>query len=254
MRRRLSRSPMPVGKPRGKRRPASCAATLTDYMHAARLYRRASRPGDAARSDASAVDCLSNLGRFTEALRLAARARRVFRRQGESLRSAVLDEIIGLVYFRQDDHARALRMYDRARPVVAAAGRAQDLAALNFNMAGALCNMDRLAEAEVLYEAARSYYAAQGADAGLGRVDLNLAGLAYRQGRYGAAIDLHRRAGDVFDRLNSPALAVLTRLELAETYLALNLLDEAAALSQEQLMVACELGLPNEQARAQFYL
>src|SRR6266545_834064 len=203
MRRRLSRSPMPVGKPRGKRRPASCAATLTDYMHAARLYRRASRPGDAARSDASAVDCLSNLGRFTEALRLAARARRVFRRQGESLRSAVLDEIIGLVYFRQDDHARA-------------------------------------------------YYAAQGADAGLGRVDLNLAGLAYRQGRYGAAIDLHRRAGDVFDRLNSPALAVLTRLELAETYLALNLLDEAAALSQEQLMVACELGLPNEQARAQF--
>ncbi len=229
-------------------------AALTDYMHAARLYRRASRPGDAARSDASAVDCLSNLGRFTEALRLAARARRVFRRQGESLRSAVLDEIIGLVYFRQDDHARALRMYDRARPVVAAAGRAQDLAALNFNMAGALCNMDRLAEAEVLYEAARSYYAAQGADAGLGRVDLNLAGLAYRQGRYGAAIDLHRRAGDVFDRLNSPALAVLTRLELAETYLALNLLDEAAALSQEQLMVACELGLPNEQARAQFNL
>src|SRR5207237_5311553 len=121
------------------------------------------------------------------------------------LRSAVLDEIIGLVYFRQDDYARALRMFDRARPIVASAGRAEDLAALNFNMAGALTNLDRLAEAEVLYEAARAYYAVHGGDAGLARVDLNLAALAYRQGRYGAAIDLLRRAGDVFDRLNSPA-------------------------------------------------
>lgn len=229
-------------------------AALVDYVHAARLYRRARRPGDAARSDASAVDCLSNLGRFAEALRLAGRARRVFRRHGDSLRSAVLDEIVGLVYFKQDEHARALRMFDRARPTVAAAGRAEDLAALNFNMAGALSNMDRLREAEVLYEAARTYYAEQGADVGLARVDLNLACLAYRQGRYGAAIDLFRRASDVFDELHSPALATLTRLDMAETYLALNLLDEAAALSQEQLIVSCDLGLPNEQARAQFYL
>ncbi len=57
-------------------------AALTDYVHAARLYRRAKRPADAARSDAGAVDCLSNLGRFGEAVRTAARARRVFRREG----------------------------------------------------------------------------------------------------------------------------------------------------------------------------
>jgi tetratricopeptide (TPR) repeat protein len=229
-------------------------AALVDYVHAARLYRRARLPAKAARSDAGAVDCLSNMGRFGEALRLAARARRVFRREGELLNSAVLDEIVGIVYFKQDDHARALRMFDRARPVVAAAGRAKDLATLNVNMAGALSNMDRLPEAEVLFEAARTYYATQGAETSLARVDVNLACLAYRQGRYGAAIDLFRRAGDVFDRLNSRALAVVTRLDLTETYLALNLLDEAAALSQEQLIVACDIGLPNEQARAQFYL
>ena len=52
-----------------------------------------------------------------EALRLAARARRVFHRLGEELRSAVLDEIVGLVYFQQDDYTRALRLFDRARPV-----------------------------------------------------------------------------------------------------------------------------------------
>ena len=33
--------------------------------------------------------------------------RRVFRNQGEELRSAVLDEMVGLVYFQQDDYARA---------------------------------------------------------------------------------------------------------------------------------------------------
>ncbi|HEY3062747.1 MAG TPA: CHAT domain-containing tetratricopeptide repeat protein [Chloroflexota bacterium] len=229
-------------------------AALVDYAQAGRFYRRLRMVGDAARTDASAVDCLSSMGRFAEALRLAARARRVFRRMGEQLRSAVLDEIVGLVYFQQDDYARALKMFHRARPVVAAAGRAKDLATLNHNMASALTNMDRLREAEELYAAARGYYAQQGAGVALARVDVNLAYLAYRQGRYGAAIDTLRRAADVFDNLRSDSLAVVTRLDLADTYLALNLLDEAAALSQEQLKVAGERGMINEQARAQFYL
>jgi tetratricopeptide (TPR) repeat protein len=229
-------------------------AALGDYAQASRLYRRLRRPADAARADASAVDCLSSLGRFAESLRLAARARRVFRRTGETLRSAVLDEIVGLVHFQQDDYARALKLFERARPVLAAAGRANDLATLNHNMASALTNVDRLHEAEELYAAARAYYAAQGAGIVLARVDVNLAFLAYRQGRYGAAIDTLRRAADVFDSLRSDSLALVTRLDLADTYLALNLLDEAAALSHEQLAVAGGLGMLNEQARAQFYL
>ena len=49
-------------------------------------------------------------------------------------------------------------------------------------------------------------------------------------------------------------LAIATRLDLADTYLALNLLDEAGALSQEQLRLAEGLGLENERARALFYL
>jgi tetratricopeptide (TPR) repeat protein len=229
-------------------------AAVLDYAQAGRLYRRLKKPADAARTDASAVDCLSSLGRFAEALRLAARARRGFNREGEQLRSALLDEIVGLVYFQQDNYARALKMFDRARPVLAAAGRAKDLATLNHNMASALTNMDRLAEAEELYAAARTYYADQGAGVALARVDVNLGYLAYRQGRYGAAIDTLRRAASVFDDVRSASLAVVTRLDLADTYLALNLLDEAAALSREQLQVAGELGMINEQARAQFYV
>ena len=72
-------------------------AALRDYAEASRAYRRLGRPGDAARSDASAVDSLRCLGRSTEALRLATSARRVFRHLGEELRSAVLDEMVGLV-------------------------------------------------------------------------------------------------------------------------------------------------------------
>jgi tetratricopeptide (TPR) repeat protein len=227
---------------------------LRDYAEASRVYRRLGRSGDAARTEASAVDSLRCLGRSTEALRLAAHARRVFRRQGEELRSAVLDEIVGLVYFQQDDYRRALRLFDRARPVVAAVGRPLDLAALNNNAATALTNLDRLREAETLYAAARAAYAEQGTEAALARVDVNLGYLAFRQGRYGAAVDLLRQAGDVFDTLRNMPLAIATRLDLADTYLALNLLDEAAALSQEQLRLAADLGLENEHARALFYL
>jgi tetratricopeptide (TPR) repeat protein len=229
-------------------------AALVDYAQAGRVYRRLRRPADEARADASAVDSLRCLGRSSEALRLAARARRVFHRLGEELRAAVLDEIFGLVYFQQDDYTRALRLFDRARPVVAAVGRPLDLAALNNNAATALTSLDRLREAETLYAAARAFYAEQGTDAALARVDVNLGYLALRQGRYGAAVDLLRRAADVFDTLRNMPLAIGTRLDLADTYLALNLLDEAGALSQDQLRLSEELGLDNEHARALFYL
>ena len=233
----------------GQHKPA-----LADYSTAANLFRGLRNAAEAARTDAVAVDSLRCLGRATEALRLAGRVRRVFSRLGEELRSAVLDEIVGLVYLQQNDYARALRLFDRARPVIAAAGRPLDLATLNNNAAIALTNLDRLREAQSLYEAARTVYAAQGTDAALARIDMNLGYLAFRQGRYGAATDLLRRAGDVFAELRNMPLAINTRLDLTDTYLALNLLDEAGEVGQQQLHLAEQFGLENAHARALFYL
>src|SRR5438270_405226 len=122
---------LPADQPR--RLQGQHEAALVDYSHAGEVYRRLRRPGDAARSDASAVDSLRCLGRPTQALRLAARARRIFNRLGEELRAAVLDEMIGLVYMQQNDFARALRLFDRARPIVGAVGHPLDLATLNNN-------------------------------------------------------------------------------------------------------------------------
>jgi tetratricopeptide (TPR) repeat protein len=227
---------------------------LVDYAAAGALFRRLGRAAEVARTDASAVDSLRCLGRMAEALRRARAARRVFTRLGETLRSAVLDEMVGLVYLQQNDYGRALRYFDRARPVIAGAGRPIDLAALNNNAATTLTNLDRLREAETLYAAARAVYAEHGTDAALARVDVNLGYLAFRQGRYGAALDLLRRAGDVFESLHNLPLTIGTRLDLADTYLALNLLDEAGALSHEQLGLAEQAGLDHERARALFYL
>ena len=229
-------------------------AALVDYTLAADLFRQIHRPADAARSDTSAVDSLRWLGRSTDALRLAARAQRIFRRLGESLRLAVLDEVVGLVYLQQNDYPRALRFFDRARPVIAAAGRPIDLAVLNNNAATALTNLDRLREAQTLYAAARAAYAQHGTEAALARIDVNLGYLAFRQGRYGAALDLLRQAADVFESLENVPTSIATRLDLVDTYLALNLLEEAGALSQQQLDLAERLGLVNERARALFYL
>ena len=92
------------------------------------------------------------------------------------------------------------------------------------------------------YDAARTVYAKHGTAAALARVDVNLGYLAFRQGRYGAAVDLLRQAADVFDDLRNMPLAIGTRLDLADTYLALNLLDEAGALGEELVRLAHESG------------
>jgi tetratricopeptide (TPR) repeat protein len=228
------------------------AAAVEDYQRARRLYRRLGRPVDAARTAAGALDSLRSLGRTAEALRLAGQARRVFHRHAEPTRAAILDASLGGLYFQQGAYARALRLWERARPVLQAAGRSEDVAGLDNNAANALTQLDRLQEAEALYASARALYAARGMRATEASVDVNLGYLAYRQGRYGAAVDTLRRAAAVFDTLGKGSSAIITRLDLAEVYLALNLLDEAAGLAAEQLRLAREASIPHEAARAAF--
>jgi tetratricopeptide (TPR) repeat protein len=99
-------------------------AALTDYSSAGELFRRLGQPADAARSEASAADSLRCLGRGAEALRLAQRTRRLLQRLGgEQLRSAVLDEIVGLVYLQQNDYARCGSSIERGRPSPRSAAR-----------------------------------------------------------------------------------------------------------------------------------
>lgn len=228
-------------------------AALADYDRAAEAFRLARQPVGVARTAAGALDSLRYLGRTDEALKRARAARRTFKAHGEAVRAAVLDMNLAGLYFHQDAYARALRVWGRARPVLAAAGRAEDVASLDNNAANALTQLDRLHQAEALYRASRAFYAARGTRAAVAGIDVNLGYLAYRQGRYGAAVDTLRTAAEAFDALGNVPLALVTRLDLVEAYLALNLLDEARALAAEQLRLALHQALPQYAARARLY-
>lgn len=229
------------------------AEALADYDCAAEAFRAARQPIGAARTAAGALDSLRYLGRTDEALRRARAARRVFKAHDEPVRAAVLDMNLAGLHFHQDAYARALRVWARARPVLDSAGRVEDVASLDNNAANALTQLDRLREAEALYRASRAFYAARGARAAVAGIDVNLGYLAFRQGRYGAAVDTLRAAAEAFDALGNVPLALVTRLDLAEAYLALNLLDEALELAAEQRRLAEGQALPNYGARARFY-
>ncbi len=96
---------------------------LKYYDAAARLFRRAGRDVDVARTLNGALQSRISLGKYKEALASARRARLIFERHGVALGLARLDSNVGNILCRQDRFDEALVLYERAYGQLSESGR-----------------------------------------------------------------------------------------------------------------------------------
>ena len=113
---------------------------LEHYDAAVKLFRRAGREVDVARTLNGALQSLISLGRYEEALASARRARLIFERHGVALGLARLDSNVGNILCRQDRFDEALALYERAYEQLSVQGEPPDVAAVLSNMA--LCHIN----------------------------------------------------------------------------------------------------------------
>lgn len=247
----------PLARALGLRARAQALHVLGQYAEAIELYEAAGgvyraegRPIEAARIGRAMIDALMYLGRYGEALRIADEARRTLLEGGENLLAAQLETNVGNVHHRLDQYHLALACYERAAEVFAETGEAVPLAVVAFNRANIYSNLDEFRRSQALYEQAYEIYQKQGMALAATQVKYSIGYLHFLKGEYHQAMRILHEVDDDFARLGDERMGALCDLDLAEIYLQLNILDEAAELGARARARFERIGMRYEAAKA----
>jgi len=223
---------------------------LEHYNAAVKLFRRAGREVDVARTLNGGLQSLISLGKYDEALEWARQARVLFERHGVALGLGRLDSNVANILYRQDRFDEALALYDRAHRQLAANGEPQDVAAVLSNMAVCYINLNNFEKALATYHSARAYCESHEMPLLVVQADYNIAYLYYLRGEYTRALDFYRTAQEQSDRAGDAYHSALCDLDRSEMYLELNLSEEAGELAERALARFGALRMVYEEAKA----
>jgi len=209
------------------------------------------QPHHAAQTRVPCMVALAMLGRDDEAQACGEAAALAFEAQGDLRSAAKVEMNRGMMLLRQDRHAEAQARFHRASVAFARAGDREWSVAADLNLANTLLWQHRFAEAQQTFERVRQRAADPGfpvldaqARLGLGRVHLHC-------GRWREALALLLEAVEAFDACEAaPHQRLEARTWLADAYLGVDLLEEAAQAYAEVMTSAREHQLPVEEAWA----
>lgn len=209
------------------------------------------QPHHAAQTRVPCMVALAMLGRDDEAQACGEAAALAFEAQGDLRSAAKVEMNRGMMLLRQDRHAEAQVRFHSASVAFARAGDREWSVAADLNLANTLLWQHRFAEAQQTFERVRQRAADPGfpvldaqARLGLGRVHLHC-------GRWREALTLLLQAVEAFDACEAaPHQRLEARTWLADAYLGVDLLEEAAQAYAEVMASAREHQLPVEEAWA----
>lgn len=132
-------------------------------------------------------------------------------------------------------------------------GDVKALAQIENNLATALTSQFKLHEAAAIYQQALVRAEAAGLEVTLAELECNWGCLQLYQGRYDRALEFLERSRRRYAALAMPHESAIADQELADAYLELNLIPEAAAIYARIIPTFAQLQLPTERARALAY-
>lgn len=213
-------------------------------------FERLEDHAELARTLSASLQPLLLIGRYDEALASAERARTLFEAQGDAVRIARLDVMIGNLLHRQDRFADAMICYERAHQALARLGDADGVLSAIHNKAVTLTTLNNFRDALAAYTEARRLAVERGLDQAVGQADYNIAWLYYLRGEYSRAIELLHTAAGAARRTGDGYHAALSLLDLSEIYLELNLSVDAREMAEQAHTRFNDLGMGYEAAKA----
>ncbi len=203
---------------------------------------------DQARVELAFVQPLARLGRFSDAVRCAEAAVRLYQSVDDLIMAAKGNSNLGVIHRMRGDAESAIRHFDLA--LSALRGDLAVEAQLESNRAEALLDLARFREAETSFRRAIDAFSETPHRRGLAIVEGNLADLLGRQGRLQASIRHFERAQRMMEDDEAPGDAARLGAERAEVLLSVGLIDEAVETFGQSLKVLDAHGFANEAARA----
>jgi len=213
-------------------------------------YLALGQPHDAARTLVGKLIVLAITGQYVEAITTGTRARDVFLVHDDLLSVGKIEQNLGNIAARLEQHAESERWFRAARERYLVLDDDQALAQIENNLATALKWQHRLREASDLYEQALTRAEHAGLEVTQAEIECNLGILGLFQGRYDAGLDFIERALRRYAALSMDTRMMLTELELADAWLELNLAPEAVELYERVVPALETVGMNSELARA----
>jgi CHAT domain-containing protein/tetratricopeptide (TPR) repeat protein len=204
----------------------------------------------AAATEVSKVIALAMLGLYDEAIACALRARRVFLDHDDLLAAGKIEHNIGNLYFRRDQYLEAEEFHTSARERFIAVNHEKQLATINNCLANTHAVLHKFASAASLYEEAAELAERAGVPVTQAEIEGNIGNFALLRGRYDQALDYLERSRRRYELLGMPHQSALAEREIADAYLELNLVPEAAEIYARVTGTFAVLGLRADEARA----
>ncbi|MCX7792408.1 MAG: CHAT domain-containing protein [Chloroflexaceae bacterium] len=223
---------------------------LTRLDAAAASFLQIGDRAHAAATQVSKLHALAILGRYDEALATGSATHATFLELGDLLAAAKIEQNLGNLYFRREQYREAITFYTRARERALDLGATRLLIQVNNGLANVLAQQHRFSEAIELYTEALDHAERAGFELLLAATECNLGCLELFQGHYAQALSYLERSRHRYAAQGMPHESALAEHELADAYLELNLLNEAAQLYERILPIYARLGMRAEEARA----
>lgn len=226
---------------------AGAIATLDE---ARQVFLGLDKPHAAAATEVSKVIALAMLGLYDEAIVCALRARAVFLEHGDLLATGKIEHNIGNLYFRRDQYLEAEKFHTSARDHFIAVNHEKQLATINNCLANTHAVLHKFSSAAALYEEAVELAERAGVPVTQAEIEGNIGNFALLRGRYDQALDYLERSRRRYEFLGMPHQSALAEREIADAYLELNLVPEAAEIYARVTGTFAALGLRADEARA----
>ncbi len=211
---------------------------------------QAGRLRDAAASQVPKLIALAMLGRVDEALDCGERTRQGLLAAGDDAAAGRVEINLGSMLLRQHRYPEAAALYRCAAARLARRGDRRHSVMADIGLATALGWTGEHAEAGRIFERAAARVAAHGLADLQPVIDNSRGQLALRCGRPAEALRRLEAALRSDERQAAPQALAESRRDLADAYLALNLLPEALALYEQAEAAARQADAPMERAWA----
>ncbi len=225
----------------------------TQLAAARDLFLASDQPHHAAATQVSYVRLLAMIGDDETALQWGQWALERFAEAADLVAAAKIEQNLGGLHFMRDRYQLAETFFRRALAHFTAAGDQKQMIQVQNNLATALTAQHQFREAATIYEEALAAASDASYTVTQAEIECNLGCLALFQGRFDQALDLLERSRRRYATLAMPHELAIADQEIADAYLELNLVPEAAAIYARITPIFVELGMPAEAARAYAY-
>jgi CHAT domain-containing protein len=205
----------------------------------------------AAQSQLPKLIALTMLDRHDEALQCAQQTLAAFVKAGDGLGAGKVELNMGSMLRRQERYAQSAAMYKSAAVRFARARNTEHSVMADIGLANVLARQFQFDESIRLFDRCAMRARTHGLDSLHAVIDSNRGYLELRRGRYEQALPALMRAVEYGQTSDTPQERTVCQRDLADAYLALNLLPEALALYDQVVSTFEQLATPSEQARAQ---